>query len=77
MVLFTKPGCPKCEDVKKHIPANAAGVTTYDITTAEGLAELAFYELVPEAEKTLPLAVRDGEVLYRALQIRKALQNYC
>ena len=73
MKLFTKPGCEKCDWVKANLPAGAA-VATHDILTAEGLAELAFYELVSTAEKQLPiLRLPDGRIVTGAIQIRKEL----
>jgi hypothetical protein len=77
MKLFTKPGCEKCDWVKANLPAGTA-VTTHDILTAEGLAELAFFELVATAEKQLPiLRLRDGRIVTGAIQIRKELTAGC
>lgn len=73
MDLFTKPGCEKCDWVKANLPAGAA-VTTHDILTAEGLAELAYRELVTTAEKQLPiLRLPDGRIVTGAVQIRNAV----
>jgi hypothetical protein len=73
MELFTKPGCEKCDWVKANLPAGAT-VATHDILTAEGLAELAFRELVATAEKQLPiLRLPDGRVVTGAVQIRNAI----
>jgi hypothetical protein len=77
MKLFTKPGCEKCEWVKKDLPAGAK-VSPVDIMTAEGLAELAYYELVGLAEKQLPiLLTREGKVLTGAIRISKELKGSC
>ena len=73
MKLFTKPGCEKCDWVKANLPEGAA-VATHDILTAEGLAELAFHELVATAEKQLPiLRLRDGSVVTGAVAIRNRI----
>ena len=73
MKLFTKPGCEKCDWVKVNMPEGVA-VATHDILTAEGLAELAFHELVSVAEKQLPiLRLRGGEIVTGAVQIRREL----
>ena len=73
MKLFTKPGCEKCDWVKANLPSGAA-VATHDILTAEGLAELAFHELVATAEKQLPiLRLRNGKIVTGAIQIRREL----
>ena len=77
MELFTKPGCEKCDWVKASLPAGAA-VATHDILTAEGLAELAFRELVALAEKQLPiLRLPDGRIVTGAVQIRNAIAASC
>jgi hypothetical protein len=73
MKLFTKPGCEKCDWVKANLPAGAA-LATYDILTAEGLAELAWHELVGRAERELPiLLTAGGEVVTGAIRIRQTL----
>jgi hypothetical protein len=73
MKLFTKPGCEKCDWVKANLPEGAT-VATHDILTAEGLAELAYHELVATAEKQLPiLRLRDGSVVTGAVQIRNRI----
>jgi hypothetical protein len=77
MKLFTKPGCEKCDWVKDNLPAGA-DVALHDILTADGLAELAFHELVATAEKQLPiLRLRDGKIVTGAIQIRKELAAAC
>ena len=77
MKLFTKPGCEKCDWVKANMP-ESMNISTHDIHTAEGLAELAFHELVSAAEKQLPiLRLRDGKIVTGAIQIRKELTANC
>jgi hypothetical protein len=77
MKLFTKPGCEKCDYVKKLIPERMA-IKTYDVTEVDGLAELAYLELVSLAEKEMPILVlRDGGHVAGALPIKQALKNYC
>lgn len=77
MMLFTKPGCGKCDWLKANLPEGAV-FTTHDILTAEGLAELAFHELVSTAEKQLPiLRTGDGRIVTGALQIRRELTAGC
>lgn len=73
MKLFTKPGCEKCDWVKANLPEGVT-VATHDILTAEGLAELAYHELVATAEKQLPiLRMKDGRVVTGAIQIKNEL----
>lgn len=55
MKLFTKPGCQKCDYIKKEFNLEDLGVEILDIETVEGLALLAWYELVRTAEKELPI----------------------
>lgn len=77
MKLFTKPGCEKCDYVKKLLP-DQMKIKTYDITEADGLAELAYLELVAVAERELPILVlRDGGHVAGALPIKHVLKNYC
>jgi hypothetical protein len=77
MKLFTKPGCKKCDYVKQFIPRETE-IQTYNIATAEGLAELAYNELVSVAERELPiLVVREGQPITGAIKIKKAFKDYC
>lgn len=77
MKLFTKPGCEKCDWVKKGLPEEVE-VNSYDIMTSEGLAELAYWELVGLAEKELPiLLTREGKVVTGAIRISKELKGSC
>jgi len=79
MKLFTKPGCEKCDWVKDRMPEEAReNVNSFDILTAEGLAELAYNELVGVAEKQLPiLLTREGKVVTGAIQINRAIKGTC
>jgi hypothetical protein len=79
MKLFTKPGCEKCDWVKERMPEAALKrVDSYDIMTADGLAELAYCELVGVAEKQLPiLLTRDGKVVTGAIRINKEIEGTC
>ena len=73
MKLFTKPGCEKCDWVKANMPEGVT-IAMHYILTADGLAELAFHELVSTAEKQLPiLLLRGGEIVIGAIQIRREL----
>jgi hypothetical protein len=77
MKLFTKPGCEKCDWVKDRMPEEAReNVNSFDILTAEGLAELAYNELVGVAEKQLPiLLTREGKVVTGAIRINKEIRG--
>jgi glutaredoxin len=69
VLLFTKPGCEKCEYVKERIPPKVE-VKFFDIESADGMAEGAFYEVL---HKHTPILVVDGEHVEGALNIVKRL----
>jgi deoxyxylulose-5-phosphate synthase len=71
ILLFTKPGCQKCEYVKERIPGGLA-VTVVDMTTAQGLAEAAYYELL---HRTTPVLVVDDVVFEGAIKIMEQLKT--
>lgn len=75
MTLFTKKGCKKCNYLKKVIPTHL-NIRTYDVQTAEGLAELAYLELVPTAEKSLPILVHGDKVITGVINIRREIQRH-
>ena len=75
MTLFTKKGCKKCSYIKKQIPSHL-NVKTYDVQTAEGLAELAYLELVPTAEKALPILVHGEKIITGAININREILRY-
>ena len=79
MKLFTKPGCEKCDWVKGQMRAEVKeAVESVDILTAEGLAELAYHELVSIAEKQLPIPVTpEGKVVTGAIKINRELKGTC
>ncbi|MFC1657353.1 hypothetical protein ACFL2P_02130 [Candidatus Moduliflexota bacterium] len=79
MKLFTKPGCEKCDWVKDRMPEEAKErVNSFDILTADGLAELAYHELVGVAEKQLPiLLTREGKVVTGAIRINREITGTC
>ncbi|MDD1743571.1 MAG: hypothetical protein LUO85_02990 [Methanomassiliicoccales archaeon] len=65
MLLFTKPGCQKCDWVKERIPEGVK-VNVINMETADGMAEAAFYELL---NKHTPILVVDDEVYEGAIRI--------
>ena len=70
ILLFTKPGCEKCEWVKERIPSSLS-VSVLNIESAEGMAEAAFYELL---SKHTPILVIDEKVHEGAINILKQLK---
>ena len=71
ILLFTKPGCQKCEYIKERMPTNLQ-VSVVDTTTAEGLAQAAYYELL---HKNMPILVVDDEAVEGAIQILSRLSS--
>ncbi len=71
ILLFTKPACQKCDYVKERLPEGLK-VDIVDTTTAEGLAEAAYYELL---NKPTPILVVDDEVFEGAIVIMNKLKS--
>jgi deoxyxylulose-5-phosphate synthase len=71
ILLFTKPDCQKCDYVKERIP-DGLEVSLIDASTAEGMAEAAFYELM---EKPTPILVVDDEPITGAINILNRLKE--
>ncbi len=71
ILLFTKPGCQKCDYIKERMPTNLQ-VSVVDTTTAEGLAQAAYYELL---NKNMPVLVVDDEAVEGAIQILSRLNS--
>jgi glutaredoxin len=70
ILLFTKPGCQKCDYVKARIPDGLA-VEVVDTSQAEGLAEAAYYELL---NKPTPVLVVDDVVVEGSINIMNKLK---
>jgi len=61
LTLFTKPGCEKCEYVKKSVDLKGLGVREEVLgpDNPDSLAHLAWHGLVAVAETQLPILVLD------------------
>ena len=70
ILLFTKPDCQKCDYVKERMPEGLV-VSIVNTSTAEGLAEAAYYELL---NKNTPILVVDDEVFEGAIVILNKLK---
>ncbi|MFP4170329.1 MAG: hypothetical protein ACLFUV_04840 [Methanomassiliicoccales archaeon] len=71
-ILFTKPDCQKCDYVKERIP-DGVEVEIIDASTAEGMAEAAFYEVL---EMSTPiLVVGEEEPITGAINILNRLNS--
>lgn len=79
MILFSTPTCEKCKDVKEKFDLKGIGVRVEELTDEndEGLALLAWYELVKKAEEGLPLFhdEKQGITLQGAENICKYLER--
>lgn len=71
ILLFTKPGCQKCDWIKERIPAGLR-VNVINMETAEGMAEAAYYELL---SKHTPILVVDDQVFEGAIIIMDKLKS--
>lgn len=71
ILLFTKPGCQKCDWVKERIPPGLA-VNVINMETSEGMAEAAYYELL---SKHTPILVVDDQVFEGAIKIMDKLNS--
>ncbi len=71
ILLFTKPGCQKCDYIKERLP-NGLKVNFVDTSTAEGLAEAAYYEILG---KHTPILVVDDQVTEGAINIMARLNE--
>jgi hypothetical protein len=56
-ILFTKPGCTKCDWIKAHCDLTGIEIQELTDNNAEALGLLAYYECVTLAEKALPILV--------------------
>ena len=82
LILFTKPGCAKCDYVKRKLnltaqeARNAFGLRLEELDQENfsGLADLAYYELVRVAEKNLPiLHTPEGQNIIGVINIIREL----
>lgn len=71
IVLFTKPDCQKCDYVKERIP-DGVEVQIIDASTAEGMAEAAFHELL---DKPTPVLMVGDEPTIGAINIVNRLRS--
>jgi hypothetical protein len=77
MTLFTKSLCSACQDIKKEFDLDALGISVEEIgpENPEALANLAWYELVETAEKSLPILVLKDSSATDSGSIRGYLTN--
>ena len=73
ILLFTKPECKNCDYVKARIPQGVK-VTFVDTSTASGLAEAAYYELL---NAPTPILVVDDCIFTGTINIMNKLKELC
>ena len=72
MTLFTKRLCSACQDIKRNFDLKALGIDVEELDdNPSALAELAWHELVEEAEKELPILVNGRQVLKGTALVKK------
>jgi hypothetical protein len=71
ILLFTKPECKNCDYVKARIPVGVK-VTYVDTSTAAGLAEAAYYELL---NSPTPVLVVDDCIITGTINIMNKLKE--
>ncbi len=69
VLLFTKPGCQKCDYLKGKIP-DGLDVQIMDMTTVDGMAHGAYYELI---EKDMPILVHNDVATEGAINIKNRM----
>jgi len=70
ILLFTKPGCQKCDYVKEKMPKDM-GVQIVDMSSAEGLAEAAYFEIL---NRNAPILAVDEQLFEGAIPILEKLK---
>nr|QOV09119.1 hypothetical protein HULAa36F11_00002 [uncultured Thermoplasmata archaeon] len=71
VLLFTKPDCEKCDYVKARIPENM-DIKILDMTTTEGMAHAAYYEVL---EKYTPILVVGDEIVEGSIKIKNKMKE--
>jgi len=69
VLLFTKPGCQKCDYLKGKIP-EGLDVQIMDMTTVDGMAHGAYYELI---ERDMPILVHNDITTEGAIKIKNRM----
>jgi len=77
MILFTKPGCGKCDQLKAKVDLAALGVQEVVLTPDDpaALAVAAMHEVVELAENGLPILIADGQITSGLIPIKKFLEK--
>ncbi len=70
-ILFTKPSCKNCDYVKEKIP-EGLDVKIMDMSTPEGMAHAAYYELI---EKNVPILVHNDVAVEGAIKIKNKMSE--
>ncbi|MBN1593688.1 MAG: hypothetical protein JW941_10645 [Candidatus Coatesbacteria bacterium] len=73
--VFGSSTCPKCADAKSRLQDRNIPFKYYNVSTAKGLAEAAFYGLVSSHWPVLLLVRQDGEVVTRFRAVMHAISE--
>lgn len=74
MKLFTKQNCQNCEWVKERL-LSTDNIEIIDCESTNGLAEMAYYEIISIAEKRLPILVTDDEIIVGTIAIKNYVES--
>ena len=69
VLLFTKPGCQKCDYLKEKIP-EGLDIQIIDMSTVDGMAHGAYYELI---ERDMPILVHNDITTEGAIKIKNKM----
>ena len=73
--VFGSSTCPKCADAKERLQRRKIPFKFYNVGTARGLAEAAYYGLVDEPLPALLLVGPDDEVICRYRAVLQAISE--
>jgi hypothetical protein len=62
-LIFYIMGCNNCHDAIKYFEANGIKFKKYDVMTKEGLAKAAYYGILDECKKWIPIIIEDNEYI--------------
>ncbi len=73
--MFGSSTCPKCSDAKSRLQQHKIPFKYFNVSTAKGLAEAAFYGLVNDQWPVLLLVGQDGEIITRFRAVMHAISE--
>ena len=73
--VFGSVTCPKCADAKERLAQQRIPFKFYNVSTAKGLAEAAYYGVVNEPLPVLLLVGQDGDMITRFRAVMQAISE--